>query len=67
MQSVEFAQLSVGLALIQYFLTMLPFPHFEMGIYILCHFMVEVNLLFDFHFIGVTVKGVPGVSEQTGL
>ena len=46
MQGLEFAQLVFSLALIQYFLTMLPFLHFEMVMYILCHCMLQVCDLF---------------------
>jgi hypothetical protein len=40
MQSLEFAQLGFGLPLVQYFLTMLPFPHFGTVMHILCHYML---------------------------
>ena len=46
MQSMEFAQLGFGLALVQYFLTVLPFIYFEMVMYILCHYILEVCDLF---------------------
>ena len=48
MQSLEFAQLVFGLALVQYFLTILPFLDFVIIMYILCHtYMLEVcDLLF---------------------
>ena len=48
MQSFEFAQLVFSLALVQYFLIILPFG---MTVYILSHYMLEVcDLLFDFDF-----------------
>jgi hypothetical protein len=60
MQSLEFAQMIVGLALVQYFLAFLPFLIFEMAMNILFHFMLEVcNLLFHFDFTGVIVKRLP--------
>ena len=53
MQSLEFALIVLGLALVQYFLTMLPSLCFRMVMYILCHYMLEVcDLLFDFDFTG---------------
>lgn len=40
-------------ALVQYFLAILPFLHFGMVMYILCHYMLEVfDMLFDFDFTG---------------
>ena len=40
-----------GLALVQYFLTMLPSLCFGMVMYILCHYMLEVyDLLLDLEF-----------------
>ena len=49
----EFAQLGFGLALVQYFLTMLPLG---MVMYVLCYCMLEVcNLLFHFYFRRVRV------------
>ena len=52
-QSLEFAQLVFGLALVQYFLTMLPSLCFGVVTYILGHFMLEVcDLLFYFDFTG---------------
>ena len=58
MESLEFAQLVCSLALVQYFLTMLPSLHFGMVMYILCHYMLEVcDLLFDLDFHrGITGK-----------
>lgn len=48
---LEFALLGLGLALFQYFVTMLPFPFFGIILHFLCHRMVEVcNLSFDFDF-----------------
>lgn len=47
MQSLEFAQLVFGLTLVQYFLTMFPFLHFGVVMYILCHYMLQVCDLFD--------------------
>jgi hypothetical protein len=55
MLSLESAPLGFGLALVQYFLTMLPFLCFRTVIYILCHYMLEVSdLVFFiyFYFIG---------------
>ena len=47
MKSLDFAQLVFGLALVQYFLTVIPSLHFGIVIYILCHSMLEVcHLLF---------------------
>ena len=52
-QSLEFAQLVFGLALVKHFLIMIPFLPFEMKMYIMCHFMLEVcDLPFDFDFTG---------------
>ena len=54
-KDLEFALLGFGLALVQYFLTMLPFLCFRTVIYILCHYMLEVSdLVFFiyFYFIG---------------
>ena len=49
MQSLEFAQLVFGLALVQYFLTMLPSLHFRMVMDTLCHFWLDVcDLTFNF-------------------
>ena len=51
MQSLEFTQLVFSLALVQCFLTMLPFLHFGIVMYILCYYMLEVcDLLFYFDF-----------------
>ena len=51
MQNLEFAQLTLGLALVQHFLTMLPFLHFGIVTYILCHCILEVhNSLYNFDF-----------------
>lgn len=48
-QILEFVQLASRLALVQYFLTMLPSLSFGMVMYILCHCMFKVcDLLFDF-------------------
>ena len=53
MQRLEFSQLVLSLALVQYFLTMLPSIHFGTVMYILCCFMLEAHdLVFDFGFIG---------------
>ena len=47
MQSLEFAQLVFGLVLVQYFLTMIHFLHFEMVVCLQCHCMLEgCDLLF---------------------
>ena len=52
MQSLEFAQPVFSLALAQHFLAILPFLRFEMAMYILCHYMLEVcDLFLDFDFI----------------
>ena len=57
MQSLEFAHMVLGLVLAQYFLTMLPYLHFGVVMYILCHDILEVyNLINDFHFIMFTVQ-----------
>ena len=49
MQSLEFAQLVFSLALVQYFLPMLPFLPFQLVMYILCHCMLKVcDLLYLF-------------------
>jgi hypothetical protein len=46
-----------GLALVQYFLTMLSFLPFRMVMGILCHCILEVcDLLFNFDFTEVTVN-----------
>ena len=50
MQSLEFAQMVFSLALVQYFLTILPFLHLEQVIYIQCHYMLGVCDLFFFFF-----------------
>lgn len=51
-QSVKLAQMASSLALVQDFLTMLPFFHFAMVMCILCYYMLEVcDLLFAFDFI----------------
>lgn len=66
LQSLEFAQQVFGLALVQYFLTMFPFPHFRMVMYILCHYMLEVcNLLYYFDFTGDYISEISQVSEET--
>ena len=53
-QNLQFALLGSGIALVQYFLTMLPFLLCGMVMYILCHCMLEVcDLLFYFDFTGV--------------
>lgn len=64
MQNLEFAGLVLGLALIYYFLTVLPFSPFGMVMYILCRCMFKVCDLLLF-VIWVTVKRLPGVSEDT--
>lgn len=52
-KNLEISQLVFGLALIHYFLTMLPFLCFGMIMYILCHYMLEVcDLLLGFEFTG---------------
>lgn len=52
MQSLEFAQIVLGLALAQYF-CLLPFLLCGMVIYILCHYILKVcDLLFDFNLTG---------------
>jgi hypothetical protein len=57
MQSLEFAWLGLGLALVQYLLTMLFFLPFGVAMCILCHCMLEVcDLHFDFDFTGLIVK-----------
>ena len=53
-QSVQFAQLVSSLALVQYFLTMLPLFHFEMIMDILCQYMVKVCDLLGFDVCEVT-------------
>jgi hypothetical protein len=51
MQSWGFFQLVFGLSMVQHFLTMIPLLPFEMKMYILWHFMLEVcGLPFDFDF-----------------
>ena len=54
LQSLEFAQLVPDLALVQYFLTMLPSVwSLGMVMYILCHYMSEGrDLPFYFDFTG---------------
>ena len=50
---VEFGVCPAGfsLALVQYFLSMIPFLHFRMVMYILCYCVLEVcDLLFHFDF-----------------
>jgi hypothetical protein len=48
---LEFALLVLGLALVQYFLIMLPFLLSEIVTHVLCHCMLEVrDLLFDVDF-----------------
>ena len=52
-QSLQFAWLVFSLALVQYFLSRIPFLHFRMVMYILCYYMLEVcDLLFYFDFTG---------------
>jgi hypothetical protein len=47
MQSLEFTQMVFSLALVQYFLTMIPLFPFEIVMYILLHCMWEVcDLIF---------------------
>ena len=46
MQSLEFAQMVFGLALVQYFFTMFSSLHFRKVMYILHHYMLEVYDLF---------------------
>lgn len=46
LQSLEFAQLVFVLALVQYFLTILPPLPFGMVMYILCHYKLEACNLF---------------------
>ena len=59
-QSLEFAQLVFGLAVVRSFLAVLSFLPFGLAVYVLCHCMLEVyDLLFDFDFTGVTVKRLP--------
>ena len=59
MPSLEFAQLSFGLALVQYFLTMLPSLHFGIVVPILCHYILEVcNLFLVLILPGISVKEV---------
>ena len=49
MHSWEFVQLVFSLAVVQYFLAMLPPLNFGRVIYTLCHYMLKVcDLLFDF-------------------
>ena len=51
MQSLEFSLLIFGLALVRYFLAVLPSLCFEIVMCILCYYMLEVcDLLFDFDF-----------------
>ena len=52
MQNLEFDQLGFDLTLVQCFLTMLPSLCFQMVMYILCHYMLEVCDIFYFDFIG---------------
>ena len=52
MQILEFFHLVFSLSLVQYFLTMLSFLHFEIIMYILCHYMLNIYyrlLYFDFY------------------
>jgi hypothetical protein len=50
MLSLELVQVAFGLALVQYFVTMLPSIHFGTVINILCYDMLEVcDLLFNFY------------------
>lgn len=67
MQSFQFAQLASGLALVQYFLSMVPFLHFGMVMYILCHDVGEECDLsaFNLDFKGVYSLGIVWVSEET--
>lgn len=49
----------LGLALVQYFLIMFPFLHFEILMYILCLCILELGvLLFDFDFIRDYLKNI---------
>ena len=48
-QSLEFSQLVFGLALVQYFLTMLPFG---IVMHTLCHVSEGCDLIFCFDFTG---------------
>ena len=49
MQNLEFDILVFGVAVVQYFLTMLPFLHFGIRMHMLCCFILKVcNLSFDF-------------------
>ena len=41
-QSLEFAQLVLGFALVQYFISVLPSLTFGIVMYIMCHCMLEV-------------------------
>ena len=43
MQNLEFALLGFGLALVQYFLILLPFVPQKIVVYILCHCMLEMG------------------------
>lgn len=52
-QNLEFTLMTFGLALVRYFLILLPLLPFGMTICILCHFILEVcDPLIDFDFIG---------------
>ena len=42
LQSLELAQLVFGLALVQYFLAILPSLYFVKVMYILCHYTLEI-------------------------
>lgn len=51
MQNLKLAQLVFSFALVRHFLPGLPFLHFRMVMYNLCHYMLEVwDLLYDFDF-----------------
>ena len=52
MQSLALAQLFFGLALVQYFLTMLPSLSFGMELNILGHYLLKVCDFFGFDLIG---------------
>lgn len=65
MDSLEFAMLFLGLALVLYFLTLLLFLCFEMLMYILYHCMWKyVTCFFHFDFMGITVKRLPWFSYE---
>lgn len=52
LQDLVFSMLGFCLALVYCFLTTLPFLPFGMAMYILCHYMLDLCDVFDFHFIG---------------